>query len=87
MSIFLIALMMAVLVAILILSRPPMAKALRRLLGNHKELVLFALFEAVVIGATTLLLLAVGPQAGGFALLGFVALFTIWAMKPPAKPR
>ncbi len=80
-----VAPVVAVLVATL--SRPPIAKALRGLVGNRKELVLFALFEAVAIVATTLLLMAFGPQAGGLALLGFVALFTIWAMKPPAKPR
>jgi hypothetical protein len=45
------------------------------------------MFEAVAIGATALLLMAFGPQAGGFALLGFVALFAMWALKPPAKPR
>jgi hypothetical protein len=41
----------------------------------------------VAIGATALILMAVGPQAGGFALLGCVALFLIWGMKPPAKRR
>jgi hypothetical protein len=75
----------AVVVLILVLSRPAVIRAVRGLLADRKELVLFALFEVVAIGATTLLLMAVGPQAAGFALLGFVALFFMWVMKPPAK--
>ncbi len=78
---------LAVAVLIAILSRPPIIKALRGLFADRKELLLFAMFETVAIGATALLLMVVGPQAGGYVLLGFVALFFIWTMKPPAKRR
>jgi hypothetical protein len=76
-----------VVVLIAVLSRPAIIRALRGLLADRKELILFAMFEAVAIGATALLLIAVGPQVAGFVLVGLAALFFTWVMKPPAKRR
>ncbi len=78
---------MVVVIAIAILSRPAFSKALRGLLTDHKELILFALFEAVAIAAFVLVLMIFGLQVSAVLLLGSVALFAIWATKPPAKRR
>jgi hypothetical protein len=83
MDIFWIAPVAVVLIAIL--SRPPIIRALRGLLADRKELVLFALFEAVAIGAFALALMAFGLQVSAVLLLACVGLLLIWAMKPPAK--
>jgi hypothetical protein len=87
MNIFWLAPLVAVLIAML--SRPPtakaIAKALRGLLADRRELALFAMFEAVAIGATALLLVAVGPLAAGVVLLGCAALFLVWVIRPPAQ--
>ncbi|MDP3738340.1 MAG: hypothetical protein Q8R02_13175 [Hyphomonadaceae bacterium] len=85
MDIFWIAPVVVVLIAIAILSRPPINKALRGLLADRKELVLFAMLEAVAIGAFALALMAFGLQVSAVLLLACVGLLLIWAMKPPAK--
>lgn len=85
MGFFLVALVVVGLVAIL--QRPPIAKAWRGLLGDRKELLLFAVFEVVAIAAWVLVLMAFGLKAGIYVLLGGVSLFALWATKPPAKPR
>jgi hypothetical protein len=85
MDIFWIVPLVVVLIAIVILSRPPITKALRGLLADRKELVLLAMFEAVAIGAFALALMAFGLQVSAILLLACVALFAIWAMRPPAK--
>jgi phosphotransferase system glucose/maltose/N-acetylglucosamine-specific IIC component len=85
MGIFRIVLVVAVLIAIL--TWPPITKALRGLLADRKELALFALFEAVAIGAFALALMVFGLQVSAVLLLACVGLFAIWALKPPAKRR
>jgi hypothetical protein len=62
-------------------------KAFLGLLGNGKELALFAMFELVAIGASAVVLAIFGPRVGVFVLLASVCLFALWATKPPAKPR
>src|SRR5262249_42966135 len=62
-------------------------KAFVRLLGDGKELVLFALFEVAAIAATALIFLVFGIPAGFYVLIGAVGLFAILVMKPPAQKR
>lgn len=62
-------------------------KAFLGLIGNRKELALFALFEVVAIAGVAVGLAIFGPKVGGFLLLACVCLFCLWATKPPAKPR
>jgi hypothetical protein len=62
-------------------------KAFLGLLGNRKELALFALFELVAIAALAVVLAIFGPGIGVIILLASVCAFAFWATKPPAKPR
>ena len=62
-------------------------KAFVRLLGDGRELVLFALFEVAAISAAALTFVIFGIPAGLYVLLGAVGLFAILAMKPPAQKR
>ena len=70
-----------------ILSRPPIAGALVGLLKDRKELALFAGFLLVEVVLVAVVLAAVGPRVGFYVILASVALFVIWAMRPPAKRR
>jgi len=70
-----------------ILSRPPIVKALLGLLRDRKELVLFALFLLVEIVLVAVILMVFGPREGFYVLIASVALFAVWATRPPAKRR
>jgi hypothetical protein len=70
-----------------ILSQPLFAKPLRGLWRNRKELALFAAFFLVEGALVAIVLAAVGPRVAFYVIIGSVALFAIWAMKPPAKRR
>jgi hypothetical protein len=70
-----------------ILSRPPIAKLLRSLLKDRKELSLFAAFVAVEVCLTAIVLEVFGPRVGVFVIVASVLLFAVWAMKPPAQRR
>src|SRR5262245_37835560 len=61
-------------------------KAFVRLIGNGRELLLFALFEVAAIALTALIFLVFGIPAGAFVLIGAVGLFALLAM-PPAEKR
>jgi hypothetical protein len=80
-------LLLVVAVLVAILSRPQMAKVLRGLLKDREELALFAMFLLVEVGLVAVVLATLGPRVGFYVILGSVASFVIWAMKPPAKPR
>ena len=70
---------------IAVLSRPAITKALRGLLANGKELELFALSLLVAVGLVAVLLAVFGPSIAGAIMLAFIALFAMWAIRPPAK--
>jgi hypothetical protein len=70
-----------------ILSRPPIARALLSLLRDRREQALFALFVLAEIAAVALVLAVLGPRVGFFLIVASVALFIIWVIKPPAKGR
>jgi hypothetical protein len=81
-----LALVIIVLILAAILSWPPISKLLRGLLGNRKELALFAIFLLVEVGLVAIGLVVLGPRVGFYVLIASVALFAIW-VRPPAKPR
>jgi hypothetical protein len=60
-------------------------KAFVKLLGNGKELALFATFQLAAISALALSLAAFGPQVSIIALLVCVALLLLFTLKPPPK--
>ena len=70
-----------------ILSRPQIARLLLGLLKDRKELALFAVFLLVEIVLVAIVLAVVGPRVGFYVIIASVALFVIWAMRPPAKRR
>ncbi len=70
-----------------ILSRPPIARALLGLLKDHKELALFAVFLLVEVALVAVVLAVVGPRFAFYLILASVVLFVIWAMRPPAQRR
>lgn len=82
-----LAIVIIVLVLAAILSWPPITKLLRGLLGNRKELALFAIFLLVEVGLVAVGLAALGPRVGFYVLIASVALFAIWVTRPPARPR
>jgi hypothetical protein len=95
---FLLVLGIALYKLILIQSRTPtlpklpeaignVGKLFVKLLGDGKELALFALFELAAIAALALSLAAFGPQVSIIALLVCVALLLLFALKPPPKAR
>ena len=83
----LIAIAVIVTVLAAILSRPPITKALLGLLRDRKELVLFAVFVLAEIAAVAMVLAVLGPRVGFFLIIASLALFVIWATKPPASRR
>ena len=56
-----------------------------KLLGDGRELALFALFLVAAVGALALSLAAFGPKVSIVALLVCVALLMLFAWKPPPK--
>ena len=63
-------------------------RALHGLLGDRRELALFALFEIMAIGAVALLIIAVGPRTSGTVLIvGAFLLILFVIMRPPAQKR
>jgi len=82
-----LALVLIILGLAAILSWPPITKSLLGLLKDRKELALFALFLLVEVSLAAIVLAVLGPRVGVFVILASVALFAIWAMKPPAKRR
>src|SRR5262249_10120757 len=64
-----------------------LGRALMNIFGNGRELALFALFEAAAVAAMALSLAAFGPRVSVIALLVCLALFILFAWKPPPKAR
>jgi hypothetical protein len=83
----LIALVVIVSILGVILSRPPIARALLGLLRDRREQALFALFVLAEIAAVALVLAVLGPRVGLFLIVVSVALLVILTTQPPAKGR
>lgn len=60
-------------------------KSFIKLLGDGKELVLFAICLVVATGALAFSLAAFGPKVSVVILLVSVALLVLFAVKPPPK--